>query len=303
MTSQNKQTIAVVGSSSMVGSRFCELSTGLTLIKTDIKGEIPLDITDNNSVESFFNSYKFDHLILFSAYTDVDKAESQRNNKNGRNWRINVGGAANICKFCKKFEKKLIYISTDFVFDGENGPYSEEAPFGPNMDKVSWYGVSKIEAEKLVQALPGFLILRISYPYRANYGAKTDFARSILQKFQEGNLYPMFKDQLITPTFADDLAPALSILIKKNQQGIFHLASPQVTTPVEFASYLIEKSGANPNEIREGSLQQFLEKGNTPRPLKGGLICKKIVNLGYIPTSWRDGIEELIRQSNQDAIA
>lgn len=287
----------------MVGSRFCELATNCNLIKADFNGEITIDITDKNSTESFFNSFKFDHLILFSAYTDVDNAENQRNDKNGPCWKINVEGATNICQLCEKFGKKLIYVSTDFVFDGENGPYNEDAPCGPNLDKVSWYGISKIEAEKLAQNLPSFLILRISYPYRANFPQKTDFARSILEKFQKGNLHPMFDDQLITPTFADDLAPAVSILIEKNQQGIYHLASPVISTPFEFATLLIEKSGSNTKEVRRGSLLNFLGKGNTPRPKKGGLLCQKIIELGYMPTNWRSGIIKLLEQSKPETIA
>ena len=154
--------LAVVGSSSMIGSRFCELAEGdFDLVKSDLNQGIPSDITDKSSVDSFFRAGDFSHLILFSAFTDVDASEKERGNKNGIVWKINVGGTQNIVEASEKYKKKLIFISTDFVFDGTRGPYSEDDQTS-NPDKVSWYGVTKIEGENLVKKIPGAVILRTS---------------------------------------------------------------------------------------------------------------------------------------------
>src|SRR3989338_4252742 len=185
LDSNNKLPLAVIGSSSMVGSRFCDLSNqNFRLIKADLHGEIPVDITDVKSVRHFFLQNNFQYLILFSAFADVDEAEKQRGNKEGNCWKINVEGVRNVANACKKFKRKLIFISTDFVFDGINGPYDETDPIGGDLDKISWYGLSKIEGEKIVQrVLADFIILRISYPYRAEFQKKDDFAKHLILAF------------------------------------------------------------------------------------------------------------------------
>src|SRR3990167_6166460 len=227
-----KVTCAVIGASSMVASRFCDLSKNhLNLIKGDLNGKIPIDITQEKSVSDFFKNHKFDWILLFSAFTDVDGAERQRNDKSGLCWKINVEGVKNVVSECQKRKKSLLFISTDFVFDGSDGPYGEDSPVGPDLDKVSWYGITKLEAEKLIcENLSIYIILRISYPYRGPFMEKDDQIKRILRLFNAGNLYPMFYDQIITPTFVDDVAPAISLLLKKRASGIFHIASPRTVS-------------------------------------------------------------------------
>src|SRR3989344_9283666 len=132
----------------MIGSRFCELAQNASLVKADLGGKIAVDITDTKSVDSFFANFNFEWVILFSAYTDVDGAENQRGKKNGIAWKINVDGVKNVAASTSKYSRKLIFISTSFVFDGTKGPYRESDKPGQNLDFVSWYGITKIEAEK-----------------------------------------------------------------------------------------------------------------------------------------------------------
>lgn len=283
----------------MVGSQFCKLAKDLSIIKSDLRGLNPLDITKKDQVESFFKKHAFDWIILFSAFTDVDAAEKQREDKNGSCWQINVQGTDRIVKNCRQYGRKLIFISTDFVFDGASGPYNESDPVGPNLAKVSWYGITKIEAEKVIKSqLTDHIILRISYPYRAKFAGKDDIAKRILRLYQQGELYPMFADQTITPTFIDDLAPAVKLLVTTDQKGVFHLASPTLTTQYKFAKTLIATFGDSPADVKEGSLKDFLaQPGKTPRPLNGGLKVDKIIKLGFTPTSWQEGIKLIYKQS------
>ncbi len=184
------------------------------------------------------------------------------------------------------------------MFDGENGPYDEADPVGPNLDKVSWYGISKIEGEKIVEQLEDSIILRISYPYRAYFQGKEDFFKKNLSLYKENKLYPMFSDQTMTPTFIDDVAPAIKLLLENSQKGIFHLASSVVGTPYEIVKNLVKTFGGNPNAVKKGSIAEFLKNyKSTPRPVKGGLIVDKIEKLGFAPTSWSKGIEQIYKQS------
>ena len=296
--SSNSQ-IAIIGSSSMVGSRFAQLWQNKTqLISAELSSTPSIDLTKKGSVQEFFNTYEFETAILFSAFTDVDQAELQRNDKNGSCWKINVDGVRNVAKSCKEKKVKLIFISTDFVFDGQNGPYKEDDSAGPNMDQVSWYGISKLEGEKIVEELEDFIILRISYPYRAYFQGKEDFFKKSLSLYSENKLYPMFDDQTMTPTFIDDVAPALQLLLESDRKGVFHLASPTPGTPYEIIKNLIKTFGGDPKVVEKGSIIEFLKNGDkTPRPVKGGLIVDKIEKLGFVPTSWKKGIEQIYIQS------
>jgi dTDP-4-dehydrorhamnose reductase len=285
----------------MVGSRFCELQTGFQLIKADLNGEeISLDLTNRRSIESFFNNYEFEEAILFSAFTDVDAAEKQRGDKNEIAWKINVDGAEIVAKLANKLSRKLIFISSETVFDGKNGPYKEEDLVGQNLNKISWYGITKIKAEEAIQELSSnYTIVRICYPYRGRYAKKADFAKQILKKFDEDTLYPLFTDQIITPTFIDDLAPVIALIVNKQLDGIFHIASPKITTPYDFANFLLETFGRDPSSLKKASLETFLEQNKaTPRPIKGGLDVSKISGFGFIPTAWEDGIKEIFKESN-----
>ena len=293
-----KQTLGIIGSTSMVGSRFCELSTSrFNLINADLHGEIKIDIANVDIIEHFFSTNFFDWVILFSAFTDVDEAEKQRGNKDGACWQINVEATKNVIHACQKYHRGLLFISTDFVFDGQDGPYSESNQPGGDLKKISWYGITKLEAESKVQTLTDFIILRISYPYRANFQNKDDFARAILKRYQMGDLFALFTDQKLTPTLIDDLPPAIQILFDTNTRGVVHLASPQATTPFEFAQNLISAFSLDPKDLKTARLASLLKKGATPRPLNGGLRVDKIRKLGFIPTNWQNGIQIIHSQS------
>jgi len=294
--SDTSEKIAVIGAASMVGSRFCELfKNSQNLIKADLNGQNNIDITSALSVNEFFAKNDFDVAILFSAYTDVDGAEAQRDNKNGSCWQVNVQGLTNVVNSCQKNSKKLIFISTSFVFDGQKGPYKESDPRGGNLEKISWYGITKIKGEEIVEVLKDkYLILRIAYPYRSHFPNKDDFARQILTKFEQGSLYSMFTDQILSPTFIDDVAPAVETLLRTNSSGIFHLGSPDQTNPYDFAYELLKVYGKDPSQLKKGSLTEFMKgEGRTPRPVNSAMICDKIEKLGFKPTSWKEGIEKM----------
>ncbi len=303
LDSDNFPKIAVIGASSMVGSRFCELfNYQKSLIKADLNGQNPVDITDSQSVSAFFNNNDFQYVILFSAFTDVDAAEKQRNDQNASCWQINVKGAENVIIECANNNKKLIFISTSFVFDGQKGPYAENAQRGGDLEKISWYGITKLKAEEAIEkALKDHLIIRITYPYRANFPAKQDFARQILEKYRNNSLYPMFTDQIFTPTFIDDLAPAFEILIKSNSSGIFHITSPSPATPYDFAKELLTVFGMETSKLEKGSLAEFLKDNTkTPRPINSSLLSQKIEGIGFRPTDWVSGIKAIYSQSRKN---
>lgn len=297
-----KEKILVIGASGLVGSRFADLYHSQTPAITPKSEE--LDITNKKAVQLFFdtNHQDFHSVINFAAYTDVDAAEKQRGDEKGDAWAINVVGAQNLAEAAKSFDKFFVQISTDFVFPGTHdspGPYGEDAKTSESPDSLSWYGWTKLLGERRVrEAYPASSIVRISYPYRAHFTGKLDFARNILMLYDGGKLYPMFNDQKLTPTFIDEACKVFYLLLEEKKKGIYHVASTDLVSPFEFASYLLDKARGVKEIVKEGSMQEFLKTpGRTTRPRLGGLLNEKTrEELGITLMTSKEAIDELVKQ-------
>ncbi len=296
-----KKRVLVIGGSGLVGSRFIEL----TKLKESILApkERALDITDASSVESFFKKNLGINIVInFAAYTDVAKAEEQRGDKKGLAWKINAVGAENIAKIAKKYGSFLIFISTDFIFEGTKDkpvPYKEDAKLPRFSDKISWYGWTKLVGEKMVRKYcSNSAIVRIAYPFRVEYDEKVDFARKILELYDAGKLYPLFTDQIITPLFIDELVKPLEKLVGLKSSGTYHLVTRDAVSYYEFGEYLIRKARGKKNAPDKGSLVKFLKTpGRNPRPIYGGLASEKTQKiLGMKFRTWKQSVDEFVRQ-------
>lgn len=294
--------VLVTGSAGLVGSRFVELAPKTyDLLTPEIDS---LDLTDFDKVENYISKERPDVVIHFAAYTDVDGAEKQKGDKSGLAWRVNVGGTKNLVSAVEKIDCRIVHISTDFIFPGDDkypGPYTEDARLPEDNQAISWYGWTKLQAEKeVLNSGAKAAIVRISYPFRSEYPTKADFARNILNLFDSGNLYPMFADQKVTPTFIDDACRLITVIIKSKKEGIFHAASCDLTTPYLFASYLIKKARGVEGVVKKGSMKEFFASGDkTPRHRLGGLKSQITQRqLGIDLMSWKDGIDEMVKQRN-----
>lgn len=294
--------VAIIGSGSMIASQVSEdlEKEQVELIKGDLNQDIKIDITNQSSVDSFFKNNHFQTVILFAAFTDVNGAEEQRNDKDGICWKINVEGTSNIVNACKKYNKKLIFFSTDFIFDGKNGPYDEKETPEDNFDDISWYGITKIEGEKIIKdLLEDFIILRITYPYSPRSEGKGNMLTRLINLYKSGEMYPLYFDQHTTPTYIPDIPKAIKILLDKNQKGVFHVASPSLVSQFDFAKYATELSGiSGPKQLTQKSIfSDFKNKEFAKRPVLGGLKVSKIRKLGFYPTDWKQGLEKIFKES------
>ena len=294
--------VLVIGASGMVASRFIDLvKDNLDITPVDEK---KLDITDSKAVEDYFVKNNFDSVVNFAAFTNVDAAEIQRGDQNGLVWRLNVTGPENLVRVCKEKNVFLVQISTDFVFPGTEtfpGPYSEDTELPDNLDgSMGWYSWTKNRAEDIVQK-SGVrnAIVRISYPFRgSNFEAKRDWARNLINLYNEQKLYPLFDDQIQNILFVDDLVEPLTKIISEELIGIFHIVSGDTTTPYEAGSYLLEKYTGKPVDIQKGSMTEFLKvPGRTPRPHLGGInVIKTQKSLNMKFKTWREMVDEFIGQ-------
>jgi dTDP-4-dehydrorhamnose reductase len=294
--------LLITGASGLVGSRFVELkSPDFEILPVDIN---TFDITDKASVEKYILDNKPTAIIHFAGYTDVEGAEKERGQESGPAWEVNVLGTRNVSEAANKNGVYMVHISTDFVFKGseeDKGPYSEDKALPTSNEGIGWYGWTKKLAEDEVRKVhPKAAIARISYPFRAKFDSKKDFARNIIFLFEQGTLYPLFSDQFITPAFIDDVAAGLNILVTKKLPGVFHLVCTGVTTPQEFGNYLLEKVKGVKDAVKPGSLKDFMSTpGRTPKPMYGGLLNEKTQTvLGIKLKTWKEAIDEFVKQTN-----
>ena len=278
-----------IGASGLIGSRVSELLKN-TLPITGLSTATGVDITDPSTLATIARDTQHQYVILFAAKADVDGCEKDKDEGvAGDAWKINVLGAANVAKVCRESGKKLIYISTDFVFNGRNTPeggYSED----DTPDPVNWYGMTKYEGERAVkESGVEYVIVRVAYPYRNAFEKKKDFAQAILGRLREGQPVKAVTDHVMTPTYVDDIAIALRTLIEKNVSGIYHVVGSEFITPYDASQCIAKEFGIAGADIEKTTLAEFFHDRAT-RPFNLALNNDKIERLGVHMRTFGEGL-------------
>jgi dTDP-4-dehydrorhamnose reductase len=195
-----------------------------------------LDITNKQKLESYFSNNELDYCINCAAYTAVDLAEEQSELA----YAVNAEGPKNIAMLCLKYNIKLIHISTDFVFDGQQRtPYSEtDAP-----NPLSVYGASKLQGERNIQdVMENYFIVRTSWLY-SEYGK--NFMKTMLKLSETRDQISVVSDQIGSPTYAGDLAAALTkiVLSSSTNYGVYHYSNLGTTSRYDFAVEIFKQFG------------------------------------------------------------
>lgn len=287
--SLNMVNILGTGLSGLVGSRITELLQDKYNFE-NLSLETGIDITDRQQVEQEVSKSQAEVILHLAAKADVDGCEKDKpSGGKGGAWKINIEGTNNIIDAAKKNKKKIIYISTDFVFDGENAPYVEDDVPHP----INWYGQTKYEGEKLVTSsgLP-FIIVRIAYPYRASFPLKQDFVRAIRNKLEQGSEIMAVTDHIMTPTLIDDIARALDRLIEEDATGIYHVVGSEFISPYDGARAIANAFGRSTSKIIETTRKEYF-KNRAPRPFNLSLKNDKIQKLGVKMKTFKEGLLSL----------
>ena len=257
--------ILVTGANGMLGQDLCPIlqDEGFDVIETDINN---LNITNKNEAQNFISLEKPDMVIHCAAYTNVDKAEEDFENA----LLINKTGTYNIACACKKNDIPLIYISTDYVFDGEkDGKYLNSDI--PNPQNV--YGISKLEGEKAVQLLlDKFYILRTSWLY-GHHGK--NFVETMISLKDKEEL-KVVDDQKGCPTWTVELANAIVEIIREEFPfGIYHVCGTGETTWFGFAKKIFELLNYNVN-LKPCTTKEFERKAKRPKnsTMENNGICR-----------------------------
>jgi len=298
-----KKRILITGASGLVGSRFVELYADKYELITPSYPEF--DLTKKETIKKYLDQKTPDVVIHLAAYTNVSEAENQRRDKNADCWKINVEGTESLISLVDSKKTHFIHISTDYVFSGSEekpGPYKEDENPETDESKLTWYGFAKAEAERVVKKHCGdqTTILRLIYPVRARYDEKSDYLRKPLSLFDQGKLYPMFKDQQVTITYIDEASLALEKIIEKRALGIYHACTSNTSTPFELITYLIEKARRTKDAVKPSTLDEFIKNTGSSKiryPKYGGLSVELTEQrLGIKFSPWKEVINKLIEQ-------
>ncbi|MBD1938837.1 dTDP-4-dehydrorhamnose reductase [Microcoleus sp. FACHB-68] len=258
-------------------------------------GRDTLDLADPDLVRRFVGDLKPDVIVNAGAYTAVDKAESEPEQATA----INATGPGILAKEAQRLGVRLIHISTDYVFDGENSrPYLETDPTNP----LGAYGQSKLAGEEAIGAAGGHpIILRTAWVY--GVGGKSNFVKTMLRLGAEREELRVVADQVGSPTWTGDLANAIAQLISQMSPeiaGIYHYTNSGVASWYDFAVAIFEEAKALGFPLKvQRVIPITTAQYPTParRPAYSVLSCAKITAvLGTYPPHWREGLRKMLAE-------
>jgi len=278
------------GLSGLVGTRVVQLLED-SFDFSDCSKTTGIDITDYAALKEKISSDTSPWIFHFAAYTDVQGAEKERDlAQKSASWVTNVLGAEYIVDIAKRTQKHVLYLSTDYVFDGKkDSPYTEADQPSP----VGWYATTKYEGEKRIAELgDAGVIIRISNPYRAHSVGKKDWVHKILERFHENLPVSSPTDSTFSPTYIDDLAPAIKAIVQSSASGIFHVVASDSLVPYDASVALANQWDYPLDRIAKTRYDQFYH-GRAHVPQNGALSHVRTDSLGIHLHSFKDGIRSV----------
>lgn len=246
-------------------------------------GKEELDITDEKAVNEYILKLNPDCVVHCAAYTAVDKAEDE----SAICYKVNVCGTENIAKACKKVNAKMIYISTDYVFNGQGDIFFE---VDGNINPLSVYGKTKYEGElKVKEILDKYFIVRISWVFGSN---GNNFIKTMIRLGKENESLNVVCDQIGSPTYTADLALLLCDMAVSEKYGVYHATNEGTCSWSEFATAIMKKSGIN-CKINPITTSEYKTKAT--RPLNSRLSKKSLVDGGFeLLPKWEDALDRYL---------
>ncbi len=283
------------GLSGLVGSRVTQLLSS-EFIFENLSLETGVDITDADMVTTHLEKSDAPWVFHMAAYTGVQEAEKERGlGQKSTAWKVNVKATQNIADNCRRLGKKLLYIDTDYAFDGTKKSYTEEDTPNP----LGWYAITKSEGAKRVLSSGG-LVIRISNPYRARpvglpeKSGKKDFVHKMFERMRAGQKVTAPTDQVFTPTFIDDIAVAIRVLVRLGASGIYHVVGSPIS-PYKAAGVIAKIFGYDKALVQKTSFAAMFNN-RAPIPQYAALKNDKIKSLGVIMHSFAQGIAKIKEQ-------
>ena len=245
---------------------------------------VSMDLTDPFAVHDVFEKHQPDVVVHAAAISNVDECEKDQ-------WQAyvtNVEGTLTLLSNAEEYKTQFIFISTDFVFDGESGPFDEMSRTQP----VNFYGRTKRDAEDAVKEYPfAWAIVRTVLIYGHNQTGRDNILTALKKKVSAGEIYSAVNDMVRTPTYVEDLANGIAVIIEKKKTGIYHLSGEDVLTPYQMAckaAAYLQLDVSLVKKIKAADL-----KLSAKRPVESVFILDKAKReLGYDPVPFEKGLEK-----------
>lgn len=257
-------------------------SLGLNMIGTTSS---ILDITDEAAVSAFVHKHKPDAVIHCAAYTAVDKAGDDKENCR----KVNVDGTSYLAAAAKQVQAKFIYISTDYVFDGEGQEAFKESD---SPSPINYYGLTKYEGEQVVRdLLSDYFIVRISWVFGMN---GNNFVKTMLRLAETRGELNVVGDQWGSPTYTADLARLLLDLVRTDKYGIYHASNDGFCSWADFAREIF---AAAHKDIKVNGITTDEYPTRAVRPKNSRMSKQKLIEYGLEPLPpWQDAVKRFLDQ-------
>ncbi|MEJ7913539.1 MAG: SDR family oxidoreductase [Chitinophagaceae bacterium] len=295
------QTVLITGANGFVGRYlverllllgYCVIATGrgddrLHVEHKDLQYQ-SLDITDRNAISWALEKYRPGVVVHTAALSSPDDCESNRILAAA----TNTTATRHLLEAASKQKSFFIFLSTDFVFSGLTGMYSEEDLRQP----VNYYGETKLWAEDLVREYADrWCIIRTVLVYGKRREGRHNLLTVVAEKLAKGEQYNVFNDQIRTPTYVEDLTMAIGSIIEKKLRGIFHISGNDVLTPFEMAQMTARHLGLPESLLHPVTSDTFEQPAR--RPSKTGFtITKAEKEFNFQPTSFAEGLLKTFRE-------
>jgi len=273
LKAKRREKILITGTSGLLGSKTAELAREHYKVlstynaKPLFQGSVKMDVTNESEVLHVFRKFKPKIVVHTAAETNVDKCEVDKEPA----WKVNAIGTKNVAEACNKIGAKVLYISTDYVFDGEKGLYSEEDKPNP----INYYGITKLEGEKYIMNLcKDYTIARTSVLY-GWHPWKSNFVKWVIESLRNGKQISVVNDHFNSPTLADNLAEILLEIVKKDLKGLYHTSGSERINRFDFTLKIAEIFDLDSSLIRPIKMSE-LKAWVARRPRDSSLRIDKV---------------------------
>lgn len=243
-----------------------------------------MDITDPFAVHDVFEKYEPAIVVHAGAMSKPDECEQEQ-------WKayiINTEGTVTMLINAAEQKSFFVFVSTDFVFDGETGMYKEDDKPSP----INFYGKTKLEAEEVVKEYEyEWAIVRTVLVYGKPVSGRSNILTIVKEKLEKGEEYKVVDDQVRTPTYIEDLTDGIVAIVEKKATGIYHLSGKDVLTPYQMAVKAANHLGLNASLIKKVTVADFSQPAKRP-PKTGFVIDKAIKELNYSPLFFEEGLKK-----------
>ncbi|HPR88977.1 MAG TPA: NAD(P)-dependent oxidoreductase [bacterium] len=290
--------ILITGCNGLLGQRLIHLApAGSEILGVDLAPAavaLPaehyrqLDLGERRAVLECIGAFAPDWILNAAAFTNVNRAELERE----LCWRANVIGVENLAIACRKHHSRLVHVSTDYIFDGQHGPYREEDQPNP----IGYYGKSKLAAENILRGseIP-FAVARTMVLYGHAPQIKPDFISWLIDALRQGRPVRIVTDQFGNTTLADELALGLWQITARSAQGFYHIAGREIIDRYSFALKAAAVFDLDAQLITPITTPELHQEA--PRPMRSGLIVEKAVReLGLELSDAAGGLMKLKQQ-------